>query len=547
MAFITIAGENQIAKKQGDNVTLNISQFVLANIDDLGSEPATRIESIPDAEYVVDQLAVTKSGYVNANQVVYSLVMGSDIGDYDFNWVGLVDDEGVLIAVSYVPLIQKRKNNGAVAGNTITRNFLVKYSGIQQTAAIDVPVETWQIDFGTRLHGIDERERLSNLDIYGHESFIGDGWKLTGSAGTYSVLPGIGYVGGVRIKSDEAQEITTSTFPNEIWLNVSQQADISDVTSVAEFIIDTGPFDDYIDGNNVAHYLTKIAELDVEGNVVESRVASYMERAEEYVVQKIQEHIDYDDPHPQYLKKDDSVVLIEALKGAGIYPEILTPGKVFQMGVVGSDFTVASGQVIRMRGWNDVSTDDLERSFSIDIEKTYHVRFSVESGIYLKALDDIEYNVDSLDESDSFFDTTYDDALLARIDQGEMVALINVPNAFCLTYDGLPNSADSRMEGNDYVGSYELPLNWSRTPISDSVERKGHLTTGDPWNDSMTGTVYLTRDDAVLCPLVFDKTYILNRYICRLPVAEGNGNNAGTVEPSASLKMFERIVRVHGY
>jgi hypothetical protein len=275
MAFITIAGQNQIAKKQGDNVTLNIASFVLANVPDLGSEPATRIESIPN-ENVVDQLVVTKSGYVNTNQVVYSLVMGSDIGNYSFNWVGLVDDEGVLIAVTYIPLTPKTKNDGGVPGNTITRNFLLAYTGIQQTTAITVPAETWQIDFSARLSGIDERERLANFDIYGHEGFLGDGWKVTGSAGTYSVAAGIGYVGGIRAKNIAPQEITTATFPNEIWLNVSLQGDISDMTAVAEFVIDTGPFPDYVDGNGVAHYLTKIADIDAAGDVNDERVITYL-------------------------------------------------------------------------------------------------------------------------------------------------------------------------------------------------------------------------------------------------------------------------------
>jgi hypothetical protein len=276
MAFITIAGQNQIAKKQGDNETLNIAQFVLANVPDLGDEPATRIESIPTAENVVDQLDVTKSGYVSTNQVVYSLVMGSNIGNYQFNWVGLVDDEGVLIAVTYVPLTQKTKNDGAVAGNTFTRNFLISYTGIQQTTAITVPAETWQIDFSARLSGIDERERLSNLDIYGHEGFLGDGWKVTGSAGTYNVAAGIGYVGGVRVKNDSAKEVTTATFPNEIWLNVSLQGDISDMAAVGEFVIDVGPFADYTDSNGTNHYLTKIADLNAAGTVTEARVISYL-------------------------------------------------------------------------------------------------------------------------------------------------------------------------------------------------------------------------------------------------------------------------------
>ena len=93
-----------------------------------------------------------------------------------------------------------------------------------------------------------------------------------------------------------------------------------------------------------------------------------------------------------------------------------------------------------------------------------------------------------------------------------------------------------------------MSLNWSRSPVSDSIEIKGHFTTGSVWNDLMSTTVMLTRERAELCPVVFDKTYILNRYECRLPVAHANGANLSSAsEPIADLRMFEKIVRVYGY
>lgn len=294
MPFLTIAGENKLAQNQSVSGGLNIVSFVLANVPNLGAEPADRISALPNPSLIVDTLPFTRRGYVNPNQVVYSLVMGSNVGDYDFNWIGLIDDDGVLVAVSHISTIQKRKNVGAIPGNTITRNFLLKYTGIQEITATTVPVETWQIDFGTRLTGIDERERLANLDIYGHEGFLEDGWKVTGSAGTYSVADGIGYVGGVRAKNTALQQITTSTFPNEIWLNVSLQGDISDMAAVCEFVIDTGPFADYVDGNGVEHYLTKIADIDENGDVVDVRSFDSMTQ-----------HTSDIDPHPQYATNND--------------------------------------------------------------------------------------------------------------------------------------------------------------------------------------------------------------------------------------------------
>lgn len=308
MGFITIQGENQIAAKQGAGETLNITGFVLANIDGLGSEPVNRIASLPAPADIMDELNVTNFGYVNTNQVVYSLVMDSSIGDYDFNWVGLVDDEGVLIAVTHTPLIQKRATSGGVPGNNLTRNFLIAYSGIQATTAIDVPAETWQIDFNARLHGIDERERLSNFDIYGAASFMETGWQVVrdGATTTYNVLPGIGYVGGIRIASAVAQPVTVASGPNSIWVDVSLQGDISDMSAVVDFIVSNVAQADYTDPNGFKHYLTKLCSVAVGGAVTDTRTSA----------DQLADHLSASDPHSQYLLKANTPSQAEAEAGS---------------------------------------------------------------------------------------------------------------------------------------------------------------------------------------------------------------------------------------
>lgn len=276
MAFITVAGENQIATKQGAELALNMADFVLANIAGLGAEPVDRVEAMPDSGDIVATLPITKSGYVNTNQVVYSLVLDSSVGDFDFNWIGLVDDEGVLIAVTYVPTISKIANDGGVQGNNLTRNFLLAYTGIQATTAIDVPAQTWQIDFNARLWGIDERERLSNLDIYGHEGFFDTAYQVVqqGSTTTYDILPGIAYVGGIRIESLATQTVDVTTPPAAVWLDVSLEGDISDVSAVVAIIADGANHTDYVDGNGFNHYVTKIADIAANGDATDARVIS---------------------------------------------------------------------------------------------------------------------------------------------------------------------------------------------------------------------------------------------------------------------------------
>ena len=65
---------------------------------------------------------------MNPNQVVYSALLGSDIGDWSFNWQGLYCSEyETLIAAASFPTLEKRKYSSATgaAGNNLTRNFLL--------------------------------------------------------------------------------------------------------------------------------------------------------------------------------------------------------------------------------------------------------------------------------------------------------------------------------------------------------------------------------------------------------------------------------------
>jgi hypothetical protein len=289
MSFITVLGENQIAVKQGGGGPLNVSHFVLANITGLGAEPVDRIEAMPAGGDIVATLAVTDSGYVNGNQVVYSLVMDSTVGDFDFNWIGLKDDEDVLIAVAYVPTISKTATAGTVPGNNMTRNFLIAFSGIAATAAIAVPASTWQIDFNARLLGIDDRERLSNFDIYDQAAFFGSGCEVVRQAltTTYDIFPGLGYVGGVRGVNSITQQVVAASPPKAVWLDVSLEGDISDVSPVVEFIVDAAAHSDYTDGSGFDHYVTKIADIAADGVVTDLRVEA--------------DHEVKVDPHPQYL------------------------------------------------------------------------------------------------------------------------------------------------------------------------------------------------------------------------------------------------------
>jgi hypothetical protein len=272
MAFITIAGEQLIAQKQGASQVLSITQFVLANIAGLGVEPANRIEALPAAGNIVGTYAVTFQGYVNSNQVVYSLSLDSTIGDYDFNWVGLKSAEGTLVACEHIALTQKRHTVGAVAGNNLTRNFLLAFSGATATTSISVPASTWQIDFTTRLLQVDDRERLSNMDDYGTAAFYDNAQLVTLSSGTtYNIAPGVSYISGIRCETTVLTALNVGALPKAIWMDASLQGNINGVAPVIVFTASATSLSNNTDGQGFKHYLFKIADISSGGAITDLR------------------------------------------------------------------------------------------------------------------------------------------------------------------------------------------------------------------------------------------------------------------------------------
>lgn len=273
-ASITFAGESLIAQKAADNQSLNITRFIFANVPGLDTNSAVDRAAVkPVAGQIVYDLAIPdwNSGYVNPNQVVYSAQIGSDVGDWDYNWIGLESDDGVLFAVSYVPLQQKRRNIPPLqTGNNITRNFLVAFDGAQALTGLTVDASTWQHDFTIRLVGIDQRERLSNRDIYGRAAFFGTALELTKVAGVYQVAPGIAYGEGIRIENGSGAVVNPPGFPTTAWLDCALERQLNDVVATWKVVFGDG-LTDYHDSVATQHYVVPIAHLPNANTIVDLR------------------------------------------------------------------------------------------------------------------------------------------------------------------------------------------------------------------------------------------------------------------------------------
>ncbi|MFJ2287971.1 phage tail protein [Pseudomonas iridis] len=275
-ASITLAGESLIAQKQSVHEGLRVARFIFANVPGLDPNgPVNRSAPKPPSGQIVHTYQIPKenAGYVNPNQVVYSAQIGSDVGDWDFNWVGLETEEGVLFAVSYVPLQIKRRNIPPLQiGNNLTRNFLVAFDGAQALTGITIDARTWQHDFTVRLAGIDERERQSNRDIFGRACFLGSALQLEKVGSAYQLKPGTAYIEGIRIVRSAALAVVPPAFPTTAWLDVVLQRELNDVVASWSVVWGTGKTD-YLDSLGVQHFCVAIAELSNSNNITDSRPA----------------------------------------------------------------------------------------------------------------------------------------------------------------------------------------------------------------------------------------------------------------------------------
>ncbi|WP_313314947.1 phage tail protein [Stutzerimonas nitrititolerans] len=274
MARITLAGEDLIAQKQAAQQPLNITRFIFANVPGLSpNNEVDRAAPKPPAGQVVYSAVIppANKGYVNPSQVVYSLQVGSDVGDWDFNWIGLESAEGVLFAVAYMPLQQKRRNIPPLQlGNNITRNFLVVFDGAQALTGITIDASTWQHDFTVRLAGIDERERQGNRDIYGRACFFGSALQLEKVGDTYQLKPGTAYIEGVRLQRAEVLPVVPPALPTTAWLDVALQRELNDVAATWSVVWGNGKVD-YVDSAGVQHYCVAIADLPTGDTITDSR------------------------------------------------------------------------------------------------------------------------------------------------------------------------------------------------------------------------------------------------------------------------------------
>ena len=274
-SLITPQFERYVAEQTIARGTVQFDEFIFANIPGLNENNLAQYLTMPTSAQIVHRQAVSQSGVINENAVVYSVTIGTEVGDFDFNFIGLINRSKNLLAVAVqTDTVKKIRNKNAVQGNSITRNILLEFSGAKALTGINVNANTWQIDFTVRLHGLDEKIRLTNRDLYGRAVFFDDSFLVKRKTGNqFTIQPGNAYVEGVRMDLSALYNLTANNLPCSVYADLVHHCTVTgEYQTEIKYL--TQSKTDYVDTANRQHYVQILADIDSQGNVTDRRLLS---------------------------------------------------------------------------------------------------------------------------------------------------------------------------------------------------------------------------------------------------------------------------------
>ena len=266
MSRATAALISYIAQQTTNGGTVVLDEIIFANIPNLTEAKLT--DTMPTTAQIVHRQAVSQTGFVNNNAVVYSVTLGTEVGDFNFNYIGLINKSKNLLGVAvFTDTIKKTANRNGVQGNAITRSILLEFNGAQALTNITIPAQTWQIDFTARLSGMDEALRLSNWDFYGNAAFYGDALKPTLSGNNLTLAAGVAYVGGLRV--DFKTTTKTITPPCKAYIDVFETGTVTGAHKVTANVVvqpnTQANVNHYKDAQGIQHYICYFLTVDANG------------------------------------------------------------------------------------------------------------------------------------------------------------------------------------------------------------------------------------------------------------------------------------------
>ncbi|GKQ62329.1 hypothetical protein KAM338_25060 [Aeromonas caviae] len=253
-----------------------LDEFILADIPNLDiTSPIDPETGLPPESQIVHRQNVDQRGRINNNAVAYTIVMDTTVGDFSFNAMYLRNKaNGVIGMIVYKGRETKLKTDQTTGqtGNSLVKSMLMGYDQAAEATLTHVDAGTWQIDYAARLRGMDEDIRQLQADLYGHHTFVGDGFKVVEKDGAYQVTQGVAIIGGLRVELKAPEVIHPGTKPIGVWVDVyragsllsEHQNHFTIITSVADLA-------DHVDSNGYQHYVAKLGTVQVDNTVVDGR------------------------------------------------------------------------------------------------------------------------------------------------------------------------------------------------------------------------------------------------------------------------------------
>ena len=272
---IVRSGERFFIKQLSESQPIKLDRVIFANIPGVNSNTEIDINrTMPDAGQIVHTAPVTQSGLLNDRTVVYSVILDTNVGDFSFNYMGLVNAEtNTLCMVMHTDLTKKIKTAGQRQGNTITESIWLEMDNASESTGITVNAETWQIDYSKRLAGEDERIRLTNYDLYNRIA-INTGLDITKQNNQLIVSAGIVYIAGLRVELLEVININVEN-NQSLYVDAWLAGTITGEWAVKFNLIAGANLHDYHDGN-FQHYVERIASVDNAGNLIKVNPRSFV-------------------------------------------------------------------------------------------------------------------------------------------------------------------------------------------------------------------------------------------------------------------------------
>ena len=272
---IVKSGENFFIKQLSKSQPIKLDRVIFANVPGINSNTDINAdEKMPTSNQIVHTAPVTQSGLLNDRTVVYSVILDTSVGDFSFNYIGLVNAEtNTLCMVMHTDLTKKIKTTGQRQGNTITESIWLEMDNASESTGVTVNAQTWQIDYSKRLAGEDERIRLTNYDLY-NRLVILNGFTVTKNNNQLNVSPGLAYVAGLRVENQTQKSIKVDN-NQSLYIDAWLTGTVTGQWSVNYNLIAGTNLKDY-DKDGFKHFVELIASVDAGGKLSTVKTKYYL-------------------------------------------------------------------------------------------------------------------------------------------------------------------------------------------------------------------------------------------------------------------------------